>query len=77
MQEFGAFEAKTHLLKLLEEVTKGSSNLITKHGMPIALLSPPPGAHRQVSDAIVGFKALRATLAPLGFPIRELIEEGP
>ena len=41
MAEVGAYEAKTHLPKLLERVKKGESITITKHGVPVAILSPP------------------------------------
>lgn len=36
----GAFEAKTHLSRLLDEVEKGDSVTITKHGRPVARLVP-------------------------------------
>lgn len=38
MQTIGAFEAKTHLSSLLEQVEKGEEVLITKHGRPVAKL---------------------------------------
>ena len=40
MAEVGAFEAKTHLPKLLERVQNGERFVITKHGHPIAELVP-------------------------------------
>ncbi len=40
MSEVGAFEAKTHLPKLLERVQKGEYFVITKHGHPGAELVP-------------------------------------
>ena len=36
----GSFEAKTHLLKLLEAVSQGETITITRRGEPVALLSP-------------------------------------
>ncbi len=36
----GAFEAKTHFSQLLERILKGEIITITKHGQPIALLTP-------------------------------------
>jgi prevent-host-death family protein len=39
--EVGAFEAKTHLSKLLERVRKGEQIVITRHGTPVARLVPP------------------------------------
>lgn len=40
MQSIGAFQAKTHFSALLEQVEKGESVLITKHGHPVAELIP-------------------------------------
>ena len=40
MKQLGAYEAKTHLSRLLDEVEKGESFAITKHGRPVALLVP-------------------------------------
>ncbi len=39
----GAFEAKTHLSRLLREVSGGKRILITQRGKPVAQLVPPPG----------------------------------
>ena len=41
METVGAYEAKTHLPKLLERVIKGERITITKHGIPVAVLQPP------------------------------------
>ena len=40
MDTVGAYEAKTHLSKLLERVAKGEHITITKHGIPVAVLQP-------------------------------------
>ena len=40
MEEIGAFEAKTHLPKLLDRVARGESLTITRHGRPVARLVP-------------------------------------
>lgn len=37
----GAFEAKTHLSRLLDAVASGERVVITRHGKPVAELSPP------------------------------------
>jgi len=44
METVGAYEAKTHLPKLLERVLKGECITITKHGVPVAVLQPPDPA---------------------------------
>lgn len=52
-RSIGAFEAKTHLSRLLDEVEKGDSVTITKHGRPVARLVPASGRPlpRRLSDA--------------------------
>jgi prevent-host-death family protein len=37
----GAFDAKTHLSRLLEEVQRGRVFTITRRGVPVAVLAPP------------------------------------
>jgi len=43
MKSIGAFEAKTHLSELLDQVSRGESFVITKRGKPMAALSPVNG----------------------------------
>ena len=46
IKEVGAFEAKTHLSRLLDEVAGGETISITKHGKRVAELRPPaPAKH--------------------------------
>ena len=40
----GVHEAKTHLSRLLEDVTAGEEVVITRRGEPVATLVPVPGA---------------------------------
>ena len=40
MESVGAYEAKTHLPRLLERVLRGESLTITRHGRPVARLVP-------------------------------------
>ena len=40
MKTIGSFDAKTHLSKILEEVSKGERYIITKHGKPVAEIKP-------------------------------------
>lgn len=40
LKEIGAFDAKTHLSRLLEQVAAGESFIITRHGKRIARLVP-------------------------------------
>ena len=40
METVGAFAAKTHLSQLLDRVEKGETIIITRHGKPVAELTP-------------------------------------
>lgn len=55
----GAYEAKTNLSRLLEEVAKGRSFLISKHGRPVARLLPvePEPELAGVVDAMLDARA--------------------
>ena len=73
----GAYEAKTHLPRLLDEVAAGDEIVITKHGHPVAMLVPATRATSlSTQDAIAGFREIRARTRLDGITIRELIEEG-
>ena len=45
-QEIGAFEAKTRLSELLQQVSQGRSFVITRRGRPVAELRPVPDRAR-------------------------------
>jgi prevent-host-death family protein len=49
----GAYEAQTHLPKLLEGVMKGERMLITKHGVPVAVLQAPDPEKTVASKSVV------------------------
>lgn len=53
----GAYEAKTHLSDLLDRVSRGERVVITKHGVPVAVLQPPDPAPRKDTRQVV--EALR------------------
>jgi prevent-host-death family protein len=77
MIKVGAYEAKTHLPRLLAKVQQGERVTITKHGVPIAELVPVAGARTMsVQEAIAGLKEFRKGHSLDGITIRELIEEG-
>lgn len=60
MQYIGAFEAKTHLSRLLDEAEKGEMFTITKRGRPVARLMPPAQADRErAARAVRNIRALR------------------
>lgn len=78
MKEVGAFEAKTHLPKLLNQVAQGERIAITRHGKRVALLVPvetPSGLSPR--EAVARLRALRqgVTWGDEG-TVREAIEAG-
>ena len=60
MREIQASEAKTHLPRLLDEVERGETLVITRHGRAIARLTPEVDRRQEDIDAaIAAIKALR------------------
>ncbi|MCY4557164.1 MAG: type II toxin-antitoxin system prevent-host-death family antitoxin [Chloroflexi bacterium] len=60
MRVVGAFEAKTHLSRLLDAAEKGEVITITKRGKPVARLVPPATAdRRRAARAVSNLRALR------------------
>lgn len=77
MKTIGAYEAKTHLSKLLERVTRGEQFLITKHGLPLAVLQPPSVQRSgATNNAIAELKRFRQSHALKGLSIKDMILEG-
>ena len=77
METIGAYEAKTHLPKLLERVTKGERITITKHGVPVAVLQPPAALSKtETRLTIAELRKFRDKLTLNGLSIRDMIEEG-
>jgi prevent-host-death family protein len=77
MKTVGAFEAKTHLSSLLEEVAGGEEILITRHGKPRARLVPiaSDGRERRL-EAIERLRGFATGRRLHGLSIRELRDEG-
>jgi prevent-host-death family protein len=70
-------EAKTHLPRLLKEVARGETIVITKHGVPVAKLVPSHGDQkREPRDVIQAICDFRKDKTLGGISIRDLIEEG-
>jgi prevent-host-death family protein len=77
VKSVGAYEAKTHLPRLLDEVEKGERITITKHGRPVAVLVPPDAVQRTDREALIEeFREFRKRHPLNGVTIRELIEDG-
>lgn len=78
MNEIGAYDAKTRLSELLDRVEHGERIVITRHGKPVAQLSPLPGQpDRTAREAVDGLLAFRANhrLGP-ELSVSDLIREG-
>jgi prevent-host-death family protein len=77
MDTVGAYEAKTHLPKLLDRVAKGERIVITRHGTPVAILQPAD-AEKQIDVAAViqAMRRFRKEHTLGGLSIKELIEHG-
>lgn len=77
MSRIGAYEAKTHLPRLLERVERGETFTITRHGRPVAVLRPvQESAGLTVDEAIDGLRAFRDRRSLGDISIRDLIEAG-
>lgn len=60
MREVQASEAKTHLPQLLDDVERGETILITRHGRPIARLVPEADRRQaEVDRAVANIRAIR------------------
>lgn len=77
MPRVGAFEAKTHLPKLLSRVARGERITITKHGVPVAELVPvEPAGRRDVDRAITELRDFRRGRTLGDLSLKDLIEAG-
>lgn len=76
MAEIGAYDAKTHLPKLLERVEKGERFVITRHGKPVAELIPVAARDTAaIARAIAEVRAVRQRLARRGVQLRDVLGE--
>lgn len=77
MDTVGAYEAKTHLPKLLDRVAKGERITITRHGVPVAVLGPAgEDKHADVVGVIKKMRQFRKKHRLDGLSIKSMIEEG-
>ena len=77
MAEIGAYEAKTHLPTLLERVEKGERFVITRHGRPVAELTPI--TVRDVAGirlAVNELRSVRKGLARRGVALKDVLQPG-
>lgn len=78
MHSVDAHEATTQLPGLLEQVmATGEAITITRHGLPVALLTPVPDTRgRDLSTVIAALRELRHEVALSGLSVQEMIGEG-
>ena len=72
MVQIGAYEAKTHLPRLLDRVARGESLTITRHGKPVARLVPVAGERQRAREAATRIVERRKHLKRV--PLADLIE---
>lgn len=66
MRQVQASEAKTHLPSLLDEVERGETIIITRHGRPIARLVPEADRRQaEVDRALKAIEEFRKTMPPI------------
>ena len=77
MKSVGAFQAKTHLPRLLKRVARGEVIEITRRGVPVARLVPASPATKEDPRKIAErIRELRKGCRLKGVTVRELIAEG-
>jgi prevent-host-death family protein len=77
MKQLGAYEARTHLARVLDEVERGESFAITKHGRIVAHLVPPiRSGELTAAEAVDGLRRFRRGRRLKGVTFRELIADG-
>jgi prevent-host-death family protein len=78
-EQIGAFEAKTHLSKILDKVEGGADFTITRRGKPVAKIIPfrkePEMTRIEALDKLFEMRKLYRG-EPGSFDIRAAIEEG-
>ena len=76
ISSIGAYEAKTHLPRLLDQVERGDTVTITKHGRAVARLVPVSPRSSTPEAAIEALRSARVGVRRGSDSIREMIEEG-
>jgi prevent-host-death family protein len=65
MQTIQASEAKTKFLSILDEVERGASIIVTRHGKPIARIIPEAGVDRRMQRAVESILEIRKRTKPV------------
>ena len=78
-QQIGAFEAKTHFSRIIQEVERGTDYVITKRGKPVVKIIPfEQGKSMTRKEAMAKLVEMRKLYRgePGSFNLREAIEDG-
>jgi prevent-host-death family protein len=63
LREIEASDAQTQLPRLLDEVERGETLIITRHGKPIARIIPEPDCHRiEINCTMASITDIRTTM---------------
>lgn len=66
MQTIQASEAKTHFLRILDDVERGQSVIVSRHGKEVALISPKSQMDQErTKRAFASIRALRELNLPV------------
>jgi prevent-host-death family protein len=76
MSTVGAYEAKTHLPRLLEQVERGETITITKHGREVARLVPVNRPSAAPDEVVAALRAARSGVRRGRHSVRRMVEEG-
>ncbi len=76
MTVVGAYDAKTHLPRLLKQVEQGETVTITKHGREVARLVPVIPESMTPEDVIAALRSTRSGVRRGRNSVRRMIEEG-
>jgi prevent-host-death family protein len=71
----GAYEAKTHLPRLLDQVAHGDTVTITKHGRAVARLVPVSSRAAAPEAVIAALRTARVGVRRGDDSVRKMIEE--
>ncbi len=76
MTTVGAYEAKTHLPRLLDEVAAGKVVTITRHGRAVARLVPVGRRTGGPAELIAALREARRGVGNGRVSLRRMIDEG-
>ena len=76
MTSVGAYEAKTHLPRLLDEVAAGATVTITRHGRDVARLVPVDAPTGTAAEIAAHLRAARRGVTRGDLQVADLRDEG-